>query len=153
MRLAGLGWNGVLLVLAGQITLSRPADHEHTWKFFRTDYQEWTRGYLEKDVDTQFLLSWFTPHSNPDLCKFLFEGSGITGKTKNFHFGEFRLVDGKLGAAFSPLCNPSHFKFCSCKTGCPSSGGCRQGNILPCRPMCFCKSSCRNHCQWGEPIV
>jgi hypothetical protein len=49
-------------------------------------------------------LSWFI--RIPTLtCASSFEGLH-TGKTKNFHFGEFRL-DGKLGAAFRRR-NPSH---------------------------------------------
>lgn len=37
-----------MVLVAGQITLSLPTDHSHTWKFFQTDYLEWQGGY---DID------------------------------------------------------------------------------------------------------
>jgi hypothetical protein len=52
----------LMVVVVGQITLSLPSDHAHTWKFFETDYVEWQGGYEADKVETKFVLAWFTPH-------------------------------------------------------------------------------------------
>mmetsp|Transcript_19361 Transcript_19361/g.41705 ORF Transcript_19361/g.41705 Transcript_19361/m.41705 type:complete len:648 (-) Transcript_19361:478-2421(-) len=140
------GEKDLMIVVVGQITLSQPADHDHTWKFFERDYIGWQGGYNASEADTRFVLTWFTPHRMPDLTAFSFENEAMDGTTINIDFGSFT---GTLGKVFSDLCNPDYFKPCSCTTFCPKQCGCRKAGI-PCRMNCACKNAadCKNAIAW-----
>jgi hypothetical protein len=90
------GQKDFMVVVVGQITLSLPSDHAHTWKFFETDYLEWQGGYDADKVDTKFVLAWFTPHQMPDLTSFSFEGQAMRGETVNIALKSVGGIDGNL---------------------------------------------------------
>ena len=140
------GEKDLMIVVVGQITLSQPVDHAHTWKFFELDYAGWQSGYDASKVETSFVLAWFTPHKMPDLAKFDFKGQTMAGTTTNVDFGSFT---GTLGEVFAPLCNPDYFKSCDCTTLCPKQCRCRKAGI-PCRKGCACKNAkdCKNTIVW-----
>jgi hypothetical protein len=145
------GQKDSMVVVVGQITLSLPSDHAHTWKFFERDYLEWQGGYDANKVETTFVLAWFTPHSTPDLTSFSFDGQAMRGKTVNIAFNDFGRIDGILQDVFLPLCNPDRFKPCTCGTGCPAQCGCRKAGI-PCRSNCSCRNTniCCNNYSWTD---
>jgi hypothetical protein len=127
----GEGVNDLMVVVAGQITVSQPSDHAHTWKFFEDDYVGWQGGYNTIKVDTKFVLAWFTPHTTPDLDDFGFVNQAMEGTTINVAFSSFT---GILGEVFSSLCNRDNFKPCACTQFCTNRCGCRKAGI-PCRTM------------------
>lgn len=139
-----------MLIVVGQITFSRPVDHAHTWRFFQEDYVQWMTGYNGDQVDTQFILAWFTPHAKPELDQFEFTNESMTGETLNVSFDSFKPIDGDLDMYLSPLRNENVFKPCACRTGCPATCGCRK-TCIPCRSDCACQGSgpvCQNKIEW-----